>query len=684
MVLKLPWLVLMMPLFGFIVLALFGGKGKELKQDSGFTLIACLCVLVSFMAAVGTFWGLHHMPATGVEEAEHASPKAQPSLCAARDAETCVESYNWIDIGGFTIPFALLIDPLSSLLMLVITGIGFLIHMYSLGYMSHDEDRIRYFSYLNLFTFFMLVLVMGSSLALMFVGWEGVGLCSYLLIGFWFKKKSASDAGKKAFIMNRVGDAGLIMGMAIAYWKMGTLDLVELSRLGAGQMEALGVIGPFTLLALALFVGACGKSAQIPLQTWLPDAMEGPTPVSALIHAATMVTAGVYMVSRLGTVYAASKTALLVVGTIGALTALIAATIALVQTDIKKVLAYSTVSQLGYMFLACGVGAFGVGVFHLYTHAFFKALLFLGSGSVIHALSGEQDMRQMGGLRKKIPWTFATFFVGWLAIIGTPFFSGFFSKDEILLAAFDENHGNKLLFAMALVTAGLTAFYMSRLFFMTFFGEYRGALEKGHASGHDAHASHATGSGDAHNDHGHAHGHGGIHESPAVMLIPLFVLAIGSVLAGYVNVPHMVEGAIRVPLELAHISWMPLLATGVAIVGVFFAYVMYLGAWREVPAKLASRFPVLKDLLESKWGFDDAYDSFAANPVNGVVATSERELWKKVDAGWIDGTVNGIGRLFAEMATGARMLQSGLVRGSALSMLAGAVALLSAILWMAN
>ena len=386
-----PWMVLMMPLFGFVVLAFFGGLAKKQGKEQGMMIISTSCVFVSFVLALATVRSVMSLPA-----GDHELHFVQPVL-----------PLNFIDVAGFTIPLSLLIDPLSCTLLLVITGIGFLIHLYSIGYMSHDDQPVRYFSYLNLFTFFMLVLVTGASLPIMFVGWEGVGLCSYLLIGFWFKKKSASDAGKKAFIVNRVGDAGLIVGMALAAAHLGTLDLGEISR-GVAPMahEAFGVFGPLTLIAIALFIGACGKSAQIPLQVWLPDAMEGPTPVSALIHAATMVTAGVYMVARLGALYSMSETAMTIVATIGAVTAFVAATIALVQNDIKKVLAYSTVSQLGYMFLACGVGAFGVGVFHLFTHAFFKALMFLGSGSVIHGLSGEQDMRQMGGLRTRMPWTF--------------------------------------------------------------------------------------------------------------------------------------------------------------------------------------------------------------------------------------------------------------------------------------
>ena len=658
-VLWAPWMVLFMPLIGFTILAFVGGLAKRQGKQEGMMALATFCVFASFAFATACVWALFSRPeAAGADELRF----VQPAL-----------PWNWIDVSGLTVRFSLLIDPLSCTLMLVITGIGFLIHLYSIGYMSHDEERVRYFSYLNLFTFFMLVLVTGGSLPLMFVGWEGVGLCSYLLIGFWFKKKSASDAGKKAFIVNRIGDAGLIIGMALAASTIG-LDLMEISKAIGARHEELWVFGPLTLMALALFIGACGKSAQIPLHVWLPDAMEGPTPVSALIHAATMVTAGVYMVARLGTLFHASETAMLIVGSVGAVTAFVAATVALVQNDIKKVLAYSTVSQLGFMFLACGVDAFGVGVFHLYTHAFFKALMFLGAGSVIHALSGEQDMRHMGGLRTRTPWTFWTFTAGWLAIIGTPFFSGFFSKDEILVAAFGHN---KLLFAIALFTAGLTAFYMTRLYVMTFLGEYRGSLEKAHGE-HEAH-------GEEHGNHkADSHGHSGIHESPAVMLIPLIVLAVGSVFAGYFKVPEFVQPAIRVTEEALHVSWMPYLATSVAALGAWLAFLMYAGAMREVAAKLAAKYAGLKDLLDAKWGFDDAYDSFVRNGVNGVVDSSERVLWTKVDAGWIDGVVNGIGQLTLDLSEGGRAIQSGLVRGSALSILAGAVALLSAVLWAAR
>ncbi|HSL91173.1 MAG TPA: NADH-quinone oxidoreductase subunit L, partial [Candidatus Limnocylindrales bacterium] len=382
--------------------------------------------------------------------------------------------FPWIQAGGFSAPAALQLDPLSSVMILVVTGVGFLIHVYSVGYMSHEKAFARYFVYLNLFTFAMLVLVLGSNYLLMFVGWEGVGLCSYLLIGYWYEKKSASDAGKKAFIVNRIGDFGFMLGMFLLFWTFGSVSYTEVfARIPALTADGTLTAGIATAITLLFFLGAVGKSAQIPLYVWLPDAMEGPTPVSALIHAATMVTAGVYMVARSNALYLLSPVSMGVVAAVGAATAIFSATIGITQNDIKRVLAYSTVSQLGYMFLACGVGAFTAGIFHLMTHAFFKALLFLGSGSVIHALSGEQDMRRMGGLKKHLPITFTTMFVATLAIAGIPGLSGFFSKDEILWQSFSSPYGHVGLWAVATVAAGVTAFYMFRLVFLTFFGDSR-------------------------------------------------------------------------------------------------------------------------------------------------------------------------------------------------------------------
>jgi NADH-quinone oxidoreductase subunit L len=631
----LPWIVLLLPLAGFTVLSLFGDWIRRDKEENGAGVLACATVIGSFLLSAYTVLKLQALPA-----GEGGLRFAQPYL-----------GFEWIDAGGFRVPMSLLLDPLSAVMILTVTGVGSLIHVYSLGYMAHDEDRVPYFSYLNLFTFFMLLLVLGGSLPLVFVGWEGVGLCSYLLIGFWYRKKSAADAGKKAFIVNRIGDAGLILGMILAFHALGSTDLVDLAdRASSLPREALGEVGILTVVCLLLFVGACGKSAQIPLHVWLPDAMEGPTPVSALIHAATMVTAGVYMVARLAPLYARSETALVVVAVVGTVTALVAATIALVQTDIKRVLAYSTVSQLGYMFLACGVGAFGVGIFHLFTHAFFKALLFLGSGSVIHALSGEQDLRRMGGLRSRIPWTFWTFAVGTAAIAGLPLLAGYYSKDEILEAAFSADR--RPLFVLGVFTAFLTALYMARLLVLCFFGAFRGSEETDHH----------------------------VHESPWTMLVPLVILAAGCFVAGRVHVPGFVLPALRLPEhgEAAKPFWLPYLATLVAAAGIAAAVYLY-AVFTGVPARLAASLRPLHRLLERKYFFDDAYDWFAGRVV--VDGTSSL-LWKRLDVGFIDGIVNGAGGVTDALARRLRPVQTGLVRGYALVILGGAVALLGYLLWM--
>src|SRR5437763_5846936 len=427
--------------------------------------------------------------------------------------------FTWIQAGRFNAQFGLMLDHLSGLMILIVTGVGFLIHVYSIGYMSHEEGFYRYFAYLNLFVFFMLTLVLADNYLLMFVGWEGVGLCSYLLIGFWFTRKSAVDAGKKAFVVNRVGDFGFILAVMLIYWTFERVDFVGVSARLANPndfaVEPLGAIGVLTAIGLLLFVGAAGKSAQFPLYVWLPDAMEGPTPVSALIHAATMVTAGVYMVARSAALFDHAPGALFVVAAVGAFTAIFAASIGLVQVDIKKVLAYSTVSQLGYMFLACGVGAYAAGVFHLMTHAFFKALLFLAAGSVIHGMGGIQDIRKMGGIRRQMPWTFRTFLAGTLAITGIPGFAGVFSKDAILGAAWAGVHYGKTLWAVAAVAAGFTSFYMYRLLILVFFGSPRYTQEEVHH----------------------------VHESPPSMLVPLAILAILSIVGGYVGVPAIFGGS---------------------------------------------------------------------------------------------------------------------------------------------
>ena len=500
------WLIPMFPLLGAALMLLAGRRldpqhplgppedeahAGHADASPGRRIINILCpgmVLLSFLFSVGAIFQLQ-----GVDG--HSYEVVKWTWLAGLDSGTDA------GVRAFTADWGFLLDSLSAVMVLVITGVGFLIHVYSTGYMAHDGGYYRFFGFLNLFLFFMLVLVLGNNYALLFVGWEGVGFCSFGLIGFYFRKKSASDAANKAFIVNRVGDAGFILAMLLTFTTLGTLQFTEVGpALEAGGFQAEQAWGPLTLMGLLFFVGAAGKSAQLPLHVWLPDAMEGPTPVSALIHAATMVTAGVYLVARSSQIFVLAPNAMLVVAVVGGLTAIFAASIGLVQYDIKKVLAYSTVSQLGYMFLACGVGAFWVGIFHLYTHAFFKALLFLGSGSVIHAVGGEQDMRRMGALKDKIPVTFKTMLVGALAIAGIPGLAGFFSKDEILWKAYSSHH--TLLYALGLVTAMMTAFYMFRLIYMTFYGDDRVAP-----------GTH-------------------VHESPRSMTVPLIALAAGSVLAG--------------------------------------------------------------------------------------------------------------------------------------------------------
>jgi NADH-quinone oxidoreductase subunit L len=634
--LVLPWIILLLPLLGFAVLCVFGDAIKRDREDDGAGLLATTVVLVAFGLAVWVFSALLAESPANREGLRF----VQPYL-----------GFEWLEVGSFQISMSLLVDPLSALMMLVVTGVGGLIHVYSLGYMAHDAERVQYFSYLNLFTFFMLLLILAGNLPLLFVGWEGVGLCSYLLIGFWFKKKSASDAGKKAFIVNRIGDAGLILGMALAWNAFGTLDTFELAEHAKNlAYEPIAQAGVVTAFCLLLFLGACGKSAQLPLHVWLPDAMEGPTPVSALIHAATMVTAGVYLLARMAPMFLLSQGAMLAVAWVGGITALMAATIALVQTDIKRVLAYSTVSQLGYMFLACGIGAFGVGIFHVFTHAFFKALLFLGSGSVIHAMSGEQDMRKMGGLRSKIPVTFWTFVTGTATIAGIPYLAGYFSKDEILLHAVA---GERMpLFYLGLFTAVLTAFYMSRLLFMTFFGRFRGSHDVEHH----------------------------VHESPWTMLGPLVLLAAACFYVGRLHVNEFLRPAVRTPEipPLAHPGWFgPAVwsAAFAGIVGAFFMYVVYSG----LPARIYAALRPLARVLEQKYGFDLAYDAFASKV---VVDGSAGVLWKQVDASLIDGAVNGAGRVVEGISRAARTLQTGFVRAYALVILGGAVALLGYLLWM--
>src|SRR5437773_1850646 len=486
------WLIPLLPGVGALINGLFGIRYFS-RRASG--AVACATMLAALGVSIAAFWQLVGLPAEGNPAREHIVVLAQwiPALpLQVHDGS----------IGTFQVPWGFRLDPLAAMMILIVTGIGTLIHVYSIAYMA-DEPRggvARYFCYLNMFCFFMLMLVLGSNFLVMFVGWEGVGLCSYLLIGYWYEKKSASDAGKKAFITNRIGDWGFVLGVFLIYSVFGTLDFRAVQNAAAAMPIETGQFGVLSAIALLLFIGATGKSAQIPLYVWLPDAMEGPTPVSALIHAATMVTAGVYMVARNAVLFTHAPMVMEIVAVVGVLTALMAASIGLVQYDIKRVLAYSTVSQLGYMFTAMGVGAFAAGAFHLMTHAFFKALLFLGSGSVIHAMAGEQDMRRMGGLKKYLPVTFATMMIGTLAIAGIPPFAGFFSKDEILGQAFEHN---KAIWVVAVATALMTAFYMFRLVYMTFYGAYRGPAWE---TAGPAAASTAAVHGVPHPADAHAHG----------------------------------------------------------------------------------------------------------------------------------------------------------------------------------
>jgi NADH-quinone oxidoreductase subunit L len=547
--------------------------------------------------------------------------------------------FTWISAGDLVIPFSLLVDPLSVLMLLVVTGVGSIIHIYSAGYMKEDPGFNRFFSYMNLFVFSMLLLVLGSNYPIMFIGWEGVGLCSYLLIGFWFKNDSFNYAARKAFIMNRIGDLGFLLGMFLLFRTFGSLDYTGVFGMAKLMTPGDPVIMAITLL---LFVGAVGKSAQIPLYTWLPDAMAGPTPVSALIHAATMVTAGVYMVARSGILYALSPVTLIVIAVTGTLTALFAASIAIFQDDIKKVLAYSTISQLGYMFLGLGVGAFTGAIFHLTTHAFFKALLFLGAGSVIHALSGEQDIRKMGGLKAALPKTHFTFLVATLAIAGLPPLAGFFSKDEILAGAFSHN---LILWVAGVAGSLLTAFYMFRLYDLTFRGEFRGSKEQEHH----------------------------LHESPNIMIIPLAFLAFLSVFGGFINIPHFLGGrtwletwldpvfadARSVMGNSPHLQpsteWIITLVTLAGIlISIYLAYIIYIKQNKGIVADGSRRNP-LSNLLYHKYYIDELYDKIIVKPV----MTSSKLLYEYVEKRFLDRIVNGVGKLAVWTGNTVRYVQTG-------------------------
>jgi len=578
---------------------------------------------------------------------------------------------HWIRSGTFSADFAFYLDRLSLVMMLVVTGVGFLIHIYSVGYMWEDPGYYRFFCYLNLFMFFMLTLVLANNYLVMFIGWEGVGLASYLLIGFWFTKDSAASAGKKAFIVNRIGDFGFLIGLFLLIEHFGSLNFVQVFNQVQPMATETAGAGLLTAIGILLMVGACGKSAQIPLYVWLPDAMEGPTPVSALIHAATMVTAGVYMVSRSHVIFERAPIALTVVAIIGTITAFFAATIGIAQTDIKKVLAYSTVSQLGYMFMACGVGAFSAGIFHLMTHAFFKGLLFLGAGSVIHAVGGEQDMRKMGGLRSYIPWTFLTMAIATLAISGIFPFAGFWSKDEILWKAYQ---ANPIYWVIGAITAFITSLYMFRLLFMTFFGEYR-------ATKVDEHGRLLR----AHDQEGH--GHSEPHESPAVMLVPLLILALLSTVGGLVGIHNGFEhflGPVFGPEYEAAArgsGGMELLLMGIsltfALAGAVIAYILYVSK-PYLPDRIADSLGSLYRAVFNKYYVDELYAKVFVNP---LVKGSTRILWQGVDRKVIDDTVNDAAYGAREVSDEVRHMQSGNLRSYAGWIAAGAAILIAYMVW---
>jgi NADH-quinone oxidoreductase subunit L len=580
---------------------------------------------------------------------------------------------HWIRSGNFSADFSFYLDQLSLVMLLVVTGVGFLIHIYSVGYMWDDPSYYRFFSYLNLFMFFMLTLVLAGNYLLMFIGWEGVGLASYLLIGFWFTKDSAASAGKKAFIVNRIGDFGFLIALFLLIKHFGSLNFQVFHRVES--FKAAGNEGLLTAIAILLMVGAAGKSAQIPLYVWLPDAMEGPTPVSALIHAATMVTAGVYMVSRSHVIFENAPTALTVVAIIGTLTAFFAATIGIAQTDIKKVLAYSTISQLGYMFMACGVGAFSAGIFHLMTHAFFKGLLFLGAGSVIHAVGGEQDMRKMGGLRSYIPWTFLTMSIATLAIAGFPPLAGFFSKDEILWKVFSSEHGSWVFWLIGVVTAFITSFYMFRLWFMTFFGDYRGTQADSHG-----HAS-----------HGHdSHGRGGPHESPMVMLVPLAILAVLSIVGGWVGIGNHFDNFLAPVFELplpaqsaaesgGHMEfYLTIVSVGAAFLGFYLAYLLY-HKRQDLPQKIADGLGGFYQAVVHKYYIDELYAALFVKP---LIDGSTRILWQDVDRKIIDAAVNDAGDGARQVSDEVRHMQSGNIRSYAAWIAAGSAVVIAFMIWM--
>ena len=621
---NLVWLVPLIPLLGFVI----NGLGRNTLSKNLIGFIGSSVIFISFAISVGIFF----------------------ELGADANKSHEIFLFDWISAGKLSIPLSFLVDPLSSIMLLIITGVGFLIHIYSIGYMHSDEAFGKFFSYLNLFIFFMLLLVLGSNYIVMFIGWEGVGLCSYLLIGFWYTNSSYASAAKKAFIMNRIGDLGFLLGVFFIFTTFGSVEFSKIFPQAANMLPGNGTIA---LIALLLFIGACGKSAQLPLFTWLPDAMAGPTPVSALIHAATMVTAGIYMIARSNVLFDLAPMIQHIIAIIGLATAIVAAIIALTQTDIKKVLAYSTVSQLGYMFLGLGVGAYNGAFFHVITHAFFKALLFLCAGSVIHALHHEQDMRHMGGLRKKLPVTFLTMLIGTIAIAGLPPFSGFFSKDEILAHVYMHD---KVMWAIAVFGAFLTAFYMFRMLFLTFFGKYRGTH----------------------------HAEEKIHESPKSMTIPLIVLAVLSAIGGMIGIPETLGGNHWLSHWLApvikHTAEAPDHATeyalmAVSVVGVLvsiaFAYVKYIKQ-NHVPIPDEGKRSALANLSYNKFYFDEIYDLLIRKPLDALSTF----FYKIIDNKIVDGIVNGLGWSTSEASKGLRLVQSGNVGFYIFMMVVGIISLL--------
>ena len=625
------WLIPIFPFLGFLLSGIFGRR----LPKAAINVIACGSVLASLLWVLKTLNGLGSLETAYTEH-----------------------YFTWIQSGALNISIDFAVDRLTAVMLMIVTGVGFLIHVYAVGYMAHEGGYYRFFAYLNLFMFFMLILVLGANFLLLFVGWEGVGLCSYLLVGFYFLEKFATDAGNKAFIVNRIGDFGFSLAIFLIAIHFGTLDFHKVfAQIKDAPVESSS--GWVTAICLLLLLGATGKSAQIPLYVWLPDAMAGPTPVSALIHAATMVTAGVYMIARSSQLYLHSAFALDIVAIIGLATAFFAATIGLAQNDIKKVFAYSTISQLGYMFLGLGTGAFSAGIWHVMTHAFFKALLFLGAGSVIHALSGEQDMRKMGGLAKKIPITCGVLFCAGVAIAGLPFTSGSMSKDAILEAAY--GHA-PWMYWVGTFTAFLTAFYVFRALFMAFFGEYRGDIGKE----------------DAHHSHGHdENGHAGIHESPPVMWIPLVILAALSLFGGFINIPKFLEPLFAsaeggVPDWVGKVPWIA------GFAGIGLAYWFYVLA-PSIPGAISSAFHPLYELIYNKYFVDELYDATVVEP---LVDGSRTLLWQTADAGAIDGTVNGIGKVARSIGGALKLLQSGFIRSYAAWVVAGSIAIVIAMaLW---